>query len=198
MDRQRQDKRVCVARIGAAHGVRGDVKLWSFTADPLAIAEYGPLETEDGRRSFEIERLRPQGEFLVAHLKGVPDRNAAELLRNTDLYVSREKFPEIDESDEFYVADLIGLTACDNSGAPLGEVVGVHNFGAGDLIELRLSGERETLLLPFSDAVVPAVDIAGGKVTVELPHEIPSQEENPLEAPPSLSLPHTGGGNDNG
>jgi 16S rRNA processing protein RimM len=165
-------QRVCVARIGAAHGVRGDVKLWSFTADPLAIADYGPLETQDGRRSFEIERLRPQGEFLVAHLKGVPDRNAAETLRNVELYVSRDKFRDIDEGDEFYIADLVGLTACDRGGAALGEIVAVHNFGAGDLIELKLNGARETLLLPFSDATVPAVDIAGGKVTVELPAEV--------------------------
>src|ERR1700750_2622424 len=101
MDRQRSDKRICVARIGAAHGVRGDVKLWSFTADPLAVADYGPLETEDGKRLIEIERLRPQGEFLVAHLKGVADRNTAETLRNVELFVSRERFPEIEESDEF-------------------------------------------------------------------------------------------------
>jgi 16S rRNA processing protein RimM len=174
MDRPRSDKRVCVARIGAAHGVRGDVKLWSFTADPLAVADYGPFETEDGRRTFEIERLRPQGEFLVAHLKGVPDRNVAETLRNTDLYVPRDRLPDIDESDEFYFADLVGLTVCDKTGATIGEIVGVHNFGAGDLIELKLTGERETLLLPFSDANVPTVDIAAGKVTVELPREIPA------------------------
>jgi 16S rRNA processing protein RimM len=176
MARQQDSKRICVARIGAAHGVRGDVKLWSFTADPLAIADYGVLETQDGRRSFEIETLRPQGDFLVARLAGVSDRNAAEALRNIDLYVSRNKFPDIVVDDEFYVADLVGLAACDPAGATIGEVVGVHNFGAGDLIELKLTAARDTLLLPFSEANVLAIDIAGGKVTVALPAEI--------EAPP--------------
>jgi 16S rRNA processing protein RimM len=176
MDRQHSGKRVCVARIGAAHGVRGDVKLWSFTADPLTLIAYGPLETADGRRSFEIERVRPQGEFLVAHLKGIPDRNAAELLRNIELYVSRDKFPEIEDDDEFYIADLVGLKAVDIAGTAIGEIVAVHNFGAGDLIELRPAGERETMLLPFSDAVVPLVDLAGGTVTIELPQEIQAPE----------------------
>jgi 16S rRNA processing protein RimM len=177
MAQRQDDKRICVARIGAAHGVRGDVKLWSFTAEPLAVADYGPFETEDGRRTFEIERLRPQGEFLVAHLKGVPDRNAAETLRNTDLYVPRDRLPDIEESDEFYFADLVGLAACDRTGATVGEVVGVHNFGAGDLIEIRLTDARETILLPFSDASVPAVDLAGGKVTVELPVDIAAPDD---------------------
>jgi len=173
----RRDKRVCVARIGAAHGVRGDVKLWSFTADPLAVAGYGPLETADGKRSVEIERLRPQGEFLVAHLKGVPDRNAAELLRNVELYVARDRFPDIEESDEFYIADLVGLQAVDKAGAALGEIVAVHNFGAGDLIELKAAGVRDTILLPFSDAVVPEVDIADGKIVIDMPAEISPPEE---------------------
>jgi 16S rRNA processing protein RimM len=176
-DERAKDKRICVARIGAAHGVRGDVKLWSFTADPLAVADYGPLETEDGKRSFEIERLRPQGEFLVAHLKGVPDRNMAETLRNVELFVSRDRFPEIVESDEFYIADLIGLQATDKTDAVIGDVVAVHNFGAGDLIELKLTGARETVLLPFSDAVVPSVDIASGKIVIDMPAEISPPEE---------------------
>jgi 16S rRNA processing protein RimM len=176
-DDRAKDKRVCVARIGAAHGVRGDVKLWSFTADPLAVKGYGPLETEDGKRSFEIERLRPQGEFLVAHLKGVPDRNMAETLRNVELYVARDRFPRIEESGEFYIADLVGLTAVDKNDAAIGDIVAVHNFGAGDLIELKLTDVRDTLLLPFSDAVVPSVDIAGGKVVIDMPAEISPPDE---------------------
>ncbi|HVG51287.1 MAG TPA: ribosome maturation factor RimM [Xanthobacteraceae bacterium] len=172
MDRPDNAKRVCVGKIGAAHGVRGDVKLWSYTADPLAIADYGPLQTADGKRSFEIETLRPQGEFLVARLKGVADRNAAELLRNLELYVSRDQFPDIEDDGEFYVADLVGLKARDRAGASLGEIVAVHNFGAGDLIELRLIDARDTVLLAFSDDVVPEVDIAGGTVTIDLPDEI--------------------------
>jgi 16S rRNA processing protein RimM len=162
------DKRVCVARIGAPHGVRGDVKLWSFTADPLALLDYGPLESADGKHRFEIEALRPQGEFLVAHLKGVADRNAAEPLRNVELYVSRDQFPEIEGTDEFYIADLVGLKAVDANDTAVGEIVAVHNFGAGDLIELKLADVRETVLLPFSDATVPEVDIDGGKIVVDL------------------------------
>jgi 16S rRNA processing protein RimM len=142
----------------------------------MAVKSYGPLETQDGKRSFEIERLRPQGEFLVAHLKGVPDRNAAETLRNVELYVARDRFPDIGESDEFYIADLVGLAAVDKNGAALGDVVAVHNFGAGDLIELKLADARDTVLLPFSDAVVPSVDIAGGKIVIEMPGEISPPE----------------------
>src|SRR3974390_2903639 len=104
----RERRRVCVARIGAAHGVRGEVKLWPFTSDPMAVGQYGLLEAEDGR-SFEIEALRRQKDFLVARLKGVVDRTAAERLRNVDLYISRERLPE-PAAEEYYHADLIGLS----------------------------------------------------------------------------------------
>ena len=120
--------------------------------DPLAIADYGPLHTADGKRSFEIETLRPQGDFLVARFAGIADRNAAETLRNTELYVARDRFPDVDGDSEFYVADLVGLKARDRAGAALGEIVAVHNFGAGDLIELKLTDVRDTVLLAFSDA----------------------------------------------
>src|SRR5438552_9509577 len=124
--------RVCVGRIGAAHGTRGEVKLWSFTADPMAIADYGPLATEDGARSFTIEALRPGKDFLVARLAGISDRSAAQQLTNLDLYIAREQLPPA-EADEFYHADLIGLTAVDRVGRELATVVAIHDFGAGDL-----------------------------------------------------------------
>ena len=165
------DRRVCVARIGAAHGVRGDVKLWPFTAEPLAIADYGALETEDGKSSFEIETLRPAKDFLVAHLKGVADRDAAEKLRNTDLYIPRERLPET-EQDEFYIADLVGLSAVNREGAELGTVVAVHNFGAGDLLELRVTGARDTVMMAFTEATVPEIDIAAGRIVIDLPQDI--------------------------
>ncbi|MGA7019540.1 MAG: ribosome maturation factor RimM, partial [Pseudolabrys sp.] len=101
--------KVCVARIGAAHGVRGEVKLWSFTENPAAVADYGPLETQNGVRRFEIEALRPAKDHFVARIVGIEDRNAAEKLRNVDLYIPRARLPEIDEADTFYHADLIGL-----------------------------------------------------------------------------------------
>ena len=128
--------RICLGQIGAAHGVRGEVRLYSFTADPEAIAGYGPLETEDGR-VVRIESLRRAKDHFVAQLAGVADRDAAEQLTNVKLYVLRERLPAPDQPDEFYHADLIGLTAVDRAGEKLGTVVALHNFGAGDLIEVR-------------------------------------------------------------
>lgn len=159
------EQRICVARLGAAHGVRGEVKLWSFTADPAAVAGYGPFETADGR-VVEIEALRPAKEFFVARLKGVADRDAAERLRNAELFVPRERLPAPADSDEFYHADLIGLAVVDASGAALGSVVALHNFGAGDIIEVRRAESRDTVMLPFTQAAVPEIDVAGGRIVV--------------------------------
>jgi 16S rRNA processing protein RimM len=161
---------VCVARIGAAHGVRGAVKLWTFTDDPLAVTRYGPLSTRDGARSFEVAHAREAKGHLVATLKGITTRNEAERLNGLELYISREKLPATDHG-EYYHADLIGLAAVTTAGEPLGKVVAVHNFGAGDIIEIAPPGGATTLL-PFSDAVVPTVDLAGGRVLIELPDEI--------------------------
>ena len=157
-------ERVCVAQIGAAHGVRGEVKLWSFTADPAAVEGYGPFATADGR-VIEIEALRPAKDFFVARLKGVADRDAAERLRNAELFVPREQLPPAD-SDEFYHADLIGLAVVDASGAALGSVVALHNFGAGDIIEVRRAESRDTVMLPFTQAAVPQIDVPGGRIVV--------------------------------
>jgi 16S rRNA processing protein RimM len=162
--------RVCLGQFGAAHGVQGEVRLHSFTADPTAITSYGPLEGEDGR-VFEIEAMRPAKDHFVAKIAGVADRNAAELLKNLKLYVPRARLPEPDEPDEFYHADLIGLAVVDRAGEKLGTVVAIHNFGAGDLIEMHPEGGGKTELLPFDEAHVPAVDIAAGKIVVVLPVE---------------------------
>jgi 16S rRNA processing protein RimM len=160
--------RVCVARIGAAHGTRGEVKLWPFTATPEAVRDYGPLETLDGTRSFEIEALRPANDFLVARIKGVMDRTAAEGLRNTDLYVPRTRLPD-PEPDEFYHADLIGLDAVDSAGKALGTVMAVHNFGAGDLLEIAPARGGDTVMVPFTTATVPVIEIANGRIVVNAP-----------------------------
>ena len=159
------EQRICVARLGAAHGVRGEVKLWSFTADPSAVADYGPFDTADGR-VVEIETLRPAKDFFVARLKGVADRTAAERLRNVELFVPRERLPAPQDSDEFYHADLIGLAVVDASGAALGSVVALHNFGAGDIIEVCRAESRDTVMLPFTQAAVPQIDVTGGRVVV--------------------------------
>ena len=162
--------RVCLGQFGAAHGVQGEVRLHSFTADPAAITSYGPLEGEDGQ-VFEIESMRQAKDHFVAKIAGVADRNAAELLKNLKLYVPRARLPEPDEPDEFYHADLIGLAVVDRAGEKLGTVVAVHNFGAGDLIEMNPASGGKTQLLPFDDVHVPTVDIAAGKIVVVPPIE---------------------------
>jgi 16S rRNA processing protein RimM len=161
---------ICVARIGAAHGVRGEVKLWTFTEDPLAVKRYGPLLTRDGARQFEVAQAREAKGHLVATLKGVATREDAERLNGVELYVARDKLP-VTEEDEYYHADLIGLAAVTPLNEPLGRVVAIHNFGAGNLIEIA-PPHGATMLLPFTNAVVPSVDLAGGRVVIELPEEI--------------------------
>src|SRR6478609_6594894 len=161
---------ICVARIGAAHGVRGEVKLWTFTEDPLAVKRYGPLVTKDGARQFEVTHAREAKGHLVAVLKGVATREDAERLNGVELYIGREKLPATEE-DEYYHADLIGLAAVTSAGEPLGRVAAIHNFGAGDIIEIA-PPSGSTMLLPFTNAIVPTVDLAGGRVVIELPNEI--------------------------
>ena len=161
--------RIRVARIGAAHGIRGDVKLWSFTEDPMAVASYGPLETEDGARRFEIETVRPGKNFLVARIAGVVDRDAAEKLVNLDLFVPRDRLPPIEDADTYYHADLIGMAVVDEDGTALGTVSAIHNFGAGDLIEIAPAGGGEPLLMPFTDATVPKIDMAARRIVVVPP-----------------------------
>jgi 16S rRNA processing protein RimM len=161
---------ICVARIGAAHGVRGAVKLWTFTEDPLAVKRYGPLATKDGARWFEVTHAREAKGHLVATLKGIATREEAERLNGIELYIARERLPETD-ADEYYHADLIGLAAVDAADQPIGRVIAIHNFGAGDIIEIA-PPNGATMLLPFTHAVVPTVDLAGGRVVIELPAEI--------------------------
>jgi 16S rRNA processing protein RimM len=161
---------ICIARIGAAHGVRGAVKLWTFTEDPLAVMQYGALATKDGSRSFEIATAREAKGHLVATLKGVATREDAERLNGVELYIAREQLPATGD-DEYYHADLIGLAAVDAADQPLGRVIAIHNFGAGDIIEIA-PPHGVTLLLPFTNAVVPTVDLAGGRVVIELHAEI--------------------------
>ena len=165
---------ICVARIGAAHGVRGAVKLWTFTEDPLAVKRYGPLATKDGARWFEVTHAREAKGHLVATLKGIATREDAERLNGLELYIAREKLPATD-ADEYYHADLIGLAAVDAADQPIGRVIAIHNFGAGDIIEIA-PPSGATMLLPFTNAVVPTVDVASGRVVIELPDEIEGDE----------------------
>ncbi|MFK4503723.1 16S rRNA processing protein RimM [Bradyrhizobium japonicum] len=171
---------VCVARIGAAHGVRGAVKLWTFTEDPFAIKRYGPLLAKDGKRQFEVAQAREAKDHLVATFKGVTTRDEAERLNGIELYVARDKLPATDE-DEYYHTDLIGLAAVTTDGDALGRVLAIHNFGAGDIIEIappKGSAKGTTMLLPFTNAVVPEVDLTGGRVVIALPQEIEGEDKD--------------------
>jgi 16S rRNA processing protein RimM len=172
--------RICIARIGAAHGVRGAVKLWTFTQDPLAVLQYGALATKDGARAFEVATARAAKGHLVATLKGIATREDAERLNGLELYIAREKLPATDE-DEYYHADLIGLAAVNAANAPLGRIIAIHNFGAGDIIEIA-PPQGATMLLPFTNTVVPSVDLAGGRVVIELPEEIDGDDPSGADA----------------
>ena len=163
--------RICVARIDGPHGIGGEVKVKSFTADPLAVKDYGPLQSEDGSASFEIETVRAAKGHLVARLRGVADRDAAERLRNVRLFVPRERLPAAG-ADEFYHADLIGLVAVTPEGIEIGTVVAVHDFGAGDILELKPRAGRMTLMLPFTEMFVPNVDLADRRIVVAPTPEI--------------------------
>ena len=168
-------QKICVARIGAPHGVRGEVRLWTFTEDPLAVLHYGPLTTRDGSRAFEVTKARQAKDHLVATIKGVADRTAAEKLNRLELYITRDQLPEPGD-DEYYHADLIGLAAETTAGEPLGRVLAIHNFGAGDIIEIA-PPSGSTMLLPFTNAVVPTIDIKHGRVVIELPAEIEGDDD---------------------
>jgi 16S rRNA processing protein RimM len=162
------DNRLCVGAISGAFGVRGEVRLKSFCAEPEAIASYGPLYTEDGSRSFTVSLTRPVAGGFGARLSGVSTKEDADALRGVSLFVSRDKLPSLPD-DEFYHADLIGLDVLDPGGALIGKVGSVQNHGAGDLLEITVEGRKEPLLVPFTVAVVPTVDLSTGRIIADLP-----------------------------
>ena len=159
-------ERVVVAAVAGAFGVRGEVRLKSFTAEPEAVAAYGPLEAEDGRR-FEASALRPIKGGFAAHLSGVSSKEEADALRGTRLSVPRGRLPALPD-DEFYHADLVGLAVHDPGGAEIGRVHAVLEFGAGDILEIALPGGR-TAMLPFTRETVPTVDLAAGRLVADPP-----------------------------
>lgn len=173
------DLRILVGRIGAAHGVRGEVRLSAFTADPLAIASYGPLATDRPDLNVSIEAARLAGTVVVARLAGVSDRNAAEALNGLSLFVERTQLPEIEDEDDFYHADLLGLEARLENGTLVGVVTAVPNFGAGDLLEVSDRQTGQSFLFPFSKAVVPEIRIKDGYLVVHPPSDADPGEEEP-------------------
>lgn len=154
-----------MAVIGAPHGIKGELRVKTFTADPLALGDYGPLFTKDGR-AFEISDIRPANTVVVVRFKEVRDRNAAEALTGTELFVDRSALPDESEEGEFYHADLVGLTVRNETGAAIGSVSAVQNFGGGDILELVLEGRRG-VLIPFTQAAVPEVDIGTGFLRID-------------------------------
>ena len=170
-------RRILLGHISDAHGIKGEVLIKAHTGAPEAIADYGPLLDARGHTvEIQVVRVTPKG--VVARVKGVTDRTAAEALKGTELFTTREKLPDPEE-DEFYHADLIGLSAIGPDGAALGTVTAVANHGAGDVIEIALAGSRQTELVPFTKAFVPEVSIAKGQILVRLPES--SDDDAPAD-----------------
>ncbi|RMF41304.1 MAG: ribosome maturation factor RimM [Alphaproteobacteria bacterium] len=166
---QARPELVCVGAIAGAFGVRGEVRVKSFCAEPAAIGDYGPLLTEDGRQ-FTLTVLRPVSGGLACRLSGVRSREEAQALKGTRLHVRREALPPLPE-DEFYHADLIGLAVFDPGGRQIGRLRAVADHGAGDVLEIERPGRNAPLMLPFTRAFVPLVDLEAGRIVVDPPEE---------------------------
>lgn len=176
---RRSKQPILMGRIGAAHGVRGEVRITPFTADPEALAGYGPLATDRPGLIVRIRKARLQNKLLVAQLDGVNDRSAAEALNGVSLYVGRDRLPEPEDEDDFYHADLIGLDARLESGVSIGEVTALPNFGASDLIEIRDPRSGDSYLYPFTKTVVPTISIKDGYLVIVPPLDADPGEEEP-------------------
>ena len=159
---------ICVGSIGGAFGVQGEVRLKSFTADPAAIADYAPLTTEDGERSFDLVLTRAIANGFSARMSGIVTKEDADALKGTRLYAPRDRMPSLPD-DEYYHADLIDLLVLDTGGAELGRVKSVQNHGAGDLLEIYAPGMKATVLLPFTRDAVPTVDLAAKRIIADPP-----------------------------
>lgn len=166
--------RVCVGAIVGAHGVRGQVRVKSFTAVPADVAAYGPVESEDGSRRYGFKVMGEVKGLIIAKLDGVADRNAAEAMRGTKLYVPRDRLPETEE-DEFLYSDLVGLRAEAVDGSAIGTVRGVSDFGAGELLDIALKAGG-SILVPFTKAAVPVVDVAQGLLVIDPPDLVEGED----------------------
>lgn len=184
---------VLMATIGAAQGLRGEVRVRSYTADPTALGDYGNLHSEDGR-VFEVLEIREAKNVAIVRFRGINDRNAAEALAGLELFIERDNLPDDElEEDEFYYADLEGLEAVDRDGTSYGTVSAVHDFGAGDLLELKGAGRRPALI-PFSEAAVLEIDLEGGKILID--PQAAGLIENPDDEGPAPNFPRKKSGKD--
>lgn len=168
-------KRVLLGEITAAHGIRGEVVIRAYTSDPADIASYGPLSDATGARAFQLTGARNTGKGVHARIQGVDTRTEAEALKGTKLYVTRDALPPPDDGD-YYHEDLVGLAAVAVDGSGIGTIVSVQNFGAGDLLEVRLVGGTKSEFVPFTDRYAPTVDISGGRVVVVIPDMVGDKE----------------------
>lgn len=155
-------KRVCLGRASGARGLKGEIRIRTFTEDPLSFGAYGALEDKAGSRTFEIESVAPAKDGVIARIKDITSREAAEALNGTEFYVDRDRLPEAQDDGEYYHADLVGLVAVSADGAAIGQIVAVQNFGAGDLLEVRPATGGKTVLVPFTQNIVPDIDLEGG------------------------------------
>lgn len=168
-------KRILLGEITTAHGIRGEVVIRAYTADPADIASYGPLTDSTGKRTFSLSNIRDTGKGVHARIAGIATRTDAEALRGTQLYVARNALPPPNDGD-YYHEDLVGLSAVTADGTSIGNIIAVQNFGAGDLLEIRLTGGSKSEFVPFTDTYAPTIDISGGRIIVVMPVMVGDKE----------------------
>lgn len=161
----KDEKSVQMAVIGAPHGVKGEVRVKTFTGDPLALGDYGPLRAADGR-IFTVAAIRPANTVVVVRFKEIASREAAEAVTGTELFIDRSALPDDLDDDEFYHADLIGLAVRDETGSSIGKVAAIQNFGGGDIVEVALAGRR-TVMIPFTLAAIPEIFVRDGFIRID-------------------------------
>jgi 16S rRNA processing protein RimM len=169
-------QRVLLGHIVGAHGIRGAVLVRSYTAEPEAIADYGPLEDAEGSKRYELAVDGVTAKGVICRVGGVSDRTQAEKLKGVALHVARDRLPPANDG-EYYHADLIGLAAVTDAGLALGTVIAVQNYGAGDILEVRAEGGSRTALYPMTEAVVRRVDLAGRHIVLAPPDEVDAGDE---------------------
>jgi len=169
------ENKILLAQIGGPHGIKGEVRVKPF-GEPDMLNQYGKLETKDGKK-FKIKRMRPQKNMMVVKFEGVNTREEAEALNRVELFIDRAKLPELEEDDEFYIEDLIGMDVLDENGEAIGSVLAVPNFGAGDMIEVKPTNCSSTYFLPFTKEVVPELNFEKHSLTVMPPSEVSERDE---------------------
>jgi 16S rRNA processing protein RimM len=170
------EQRVLLGHIAGAHGIRGAVLVRSYTAEPEAIADYGPLEDEAGRARYVLSVEGATAKGVICRVEGIGDRTRAEALKGVALYVARNRLPPPEEG-EYYHSDLVGLHAVTVADSPLGVVVAVLNYGAGDILEVRPPGASRTALYPMTEAVVVSIDLDAGVIVLTPPEEVDAGDE---------------------